>query len=70
MVGSAIFRKLDARGAETIVRSVQSWTFWTVCRAKFMEAEKPDAVVLAAGKVGGIHANDTSTQLNSSTKTL
>lgn len=60
MVGSAIVRKLEAGGAELIVRNRAELdlTDQAAVRA-FFEAEKPDAVVLAAAKVGGIHANNT-----------
>ena len=60
MVGGAILRRLQARGVETIVRTRAELdlTDQTAVRA-FMLAERPDAVVLAAARVGGIHANDT-----------
>jgi GDP-L-fucose synthase len=59
MVGSAIVRRLASEGCEVITAGrevldlkrqdqVQAW----------MAAEKPDAVFLAAAKVGGILAND------------
>lgn len=60
MVGSAIVRKLRAEGFESIVtrssadldlRSQQAV-------AAFFETEKPDYVILAAAKVGGIQANN------------
>ena len=65
MVGSAILRKLESkREAGTQLRLV------TRCRADldladqsavrtFMQGERPDIVILAAAKVGGIHANNT-----------
>lgn len=60
MVGSAILRKLEARGAETITRSHAELDLTDQASvAAFMAAEKPDAVILAAAKVGGIHANAT-----------
>jgi GDP-L-fucose synthase len=60
MVGSAIVRRLASEGCEVIVAGrdvvdlkrqdqVQAW----------MAKEKPDAIFLAAAKVGGILANDT-----------
>ena len=60
MVGGAILRKLRARGAEVITRSHAELdlTDQVAVRA-FMQAEKPDQVILAAAKVGGIHANNT-----------
>lgn len=60
MVGSAIMRQLQARGDEVIARTHAELDLLDqqVVRA-FMESERPDAVVLAAAKVGGIHANNT-----------
>ena len=59
MVGSAILRQLEARGAEAIVRSRAELELLDRSAVRsFMEAEKPDAVILAAAKVGGIHANN------------
>ncbi len=60
MVGSAIKRKLEARDVELITssRSKVDLRDQAAVRA-FMQAEKPDAVILAAAKVGGIHANST-----------
>lgn len=60
MVGSAILRKLDGRGIEVITRTRAELdlTDQIAVRA-LMQAERPDAVILAAAKVGGIHANNT-----------
>ncbi|WP_206241989.1 GDP-L-fucose synthase [Novosphingobium terrae] len=60
MVGGAITRKLVARGVEVLTRTHAELdlTDQTAVRA-FFQSEKPDAVVLAAAKVGGIHANNT-----------
>lgn len=60
MVGSAILRKLEMCGVSTITRTHAELdiTDQTAVRA-FMQAEKPDQVILAAAKVGGIHANST-----------
>lgn len=65
MVGSAILRRLESRRAagaalEAITRSHADLdlTDQSAVRA-FMQAERPDVVILAAAKVGGIHANDT-----------
>lgn len=61
MVGSAIIRRLAARdGVELVTRTHAELdlTDQAVVGA-FMDAERPDAVILAAAKVGGIHANDT-----------
>lgn len=58
MVGSATVRKLEALGAETLVRSRAELDLLDRAAVRqFMEAERPDAVILAAAKVGGIHAN-------------
>ncbi|MFN6978025.1 MAG: GDP-L-fucose synthase family protein, partial [Gemmobacter sp.] len=65
MVGSAILRRLRARAAagEAITLVTRSHaeldlTDQAAVRA-FMDAERPDVVILAAAKVGGIHANNT-----------
>ncbi len=63
MVGSAICRQLIARGmaaADILTRSHAALDLveQSAVRA-FMQAERPDAVILAAAKVGGIHANNT-----------
>ena len=59
MVGSAIVRKLDARGVETIVRTRAELDLLDRSAVRqVLQSEKPDAVVLAAAKVGGIHANN------------
>lgn len=60
MVGSAILRKLEARGVETITRTRAELDLTDQAAVRdFMQAEKPDAVILAAAKVGGIYANNT-----------
>ncbi len=58
MVGSAILRRLRATGAEVLTRSRAELdlTDQSAVRA-FMQAERPDTVILAAAKVGGIMAN-------------
>lgn len=61
MVGSAIVRQLQARGFNNLVTRTHAelnLVDQTAVR-QFMAAEKPDAVVLAAARVGGIHANNT-----------
>jgi GDPmannose 4,6-dehydratase/GDP-L-fucose synthase len=60
MVGGAITRKLRARGAEliTATSSELDLTHQAAVRT-FMTDQKPDVVVLAAAKVGGIVANNT-----------
>jgi GDPmannose 4,6-dehydratase/GDP-L-fucose synthase len=60
MVGSAILRRLQARGCDEVItrsRAELDLTDQAAVRA-FLAAEKPDAVILAAAKVGGIHANN------------
>ena len=59
MVGSAIVRKLNARGLDAIVRTRAELDLLDSSAVRqFMRAEKPDVVILAAAKVGGIHANN------------
>lgn len=60
MVGSAILRQLQAQGAEIITRTHAELNLVDQAATRaFFEAERPDAVILAAAKVGGIHANNT-----------
>lgn len=59
MVGAAIARKLSARGADLLTRTHAELDLTDQQAVKgFFEAERPDAVILAAAKVGGIHANN------------
>jgi GDP-L-fucose synthase len=61
MVGSAIVRKLQARkDVEIVARTHEALelTNQAAVRSVF-ETERPDEVVLAAARVGGIHANNT-----------
>ncbi|WP_417241069.1 GDP-L-fucose synthase [Celeribacter halophilus] len=65
MVGGAITRRLEARkeageALEIVTRTHAelNLTDQAAVRA-FFESEKPDLVILAAAKVGGIHANNT-----------
>lgn len=60
MVGGAISRKLRERGAEVVTRNHAELdlTDQAAVRA-FFASEKLDGLVLAAAKVGGIHANNT-----------
>jgi GDP-L-fucose synthase len=61
MVGSALVREAQALGTHRILTAThdqldlldQTLVF------EFLESEKPDVVVIAAAKVGGIHANST-----------
>lgn len=65
MVGGAILRQLEARRAAgedlTVITRTHAELDLTNQAAvrDFMQAEKPDVVILAAAKVGGIHANNT-----------
>lgn len=60
MVGSAILRQLKARGADVITRSHSELDLTDQAAVRrFMQTERPDCVILAAAKVGGIHANNT-----------
>lgn len=61
LVGSAIVRNLQEKGYRNIIGRTHSeldLTNQAEVRA-FFEKERPDAVILAAAKVGGIHANET-----------
>lgn len=58
MVGSAILRKLSARGVPTITRTRAELDLTDQAEVRaFMRRERPAAVILAAAKVGGIQAN-------------
>ena len=61
MVGSAIVRNLKTLGYKNIVtRTHDELDLTNQAQVQdFLEAEKPDQVYLCAGKVGGIHANNT-----------
>lgn len=61
MVGSAIVRRLQAGGYHNIVTRTHAELDLTNQQAvsDFFDTEKIDHVVLAAAKVGGIHANNT-----------
>lgn len=65
MVGGGILRRLDARRAageniEIITRTSAELDLTDQVQVRaFMQAEKPDAVILAAARVGGIIANNT-----------
>ncbi|MEU6882711.1 GDP-L-fucose synthase, partial [Streptomyces sp. NPDC046712] len=60
LVGSAIARRLTADGHEVITRSRAELDLRDAARtAAFLAEVRPDAVVLAAAKVGGIMANST-----------
>jgi GDP-L-fucose synthase len=61
LVGSAIVRNLKAKGYENVIGRTHKELDLTNQQAvrDFFEAEHPDVVVLAAAKVGGINANNT-----------
>ncbi|MBD5455757.1 MAG: GDP-L-fucose synthase [Lachnospiraceae bacterium] len=61
LVGSAIVRNLQAKGYENVIGKTHKELDLTDQAAvrEFFEKERPDAVVLAAAKVGGINANNT-----------
>ncbi len=61
MVGSAVVRKLRAEGFADIITRTSSELDLTdqAAVAQFFNSNKIDAVILAAAKVGGIHANNT-----------
>jgi GDP-L-fucose synthase len=61
MVGSAIERKLNAEGYHHLIHRTSSELDLRNQQAvnTFFELAKPDYVILAAAKVGGIHANNT-----------
>ena len=61
MVGSAICRLLQKQADIEIITRTRNELDLRDQRAvhEFMQSEKPDEVILAAAKVGGIHANNT-----------
>jgi nucleoside-diphosphate-sugar epimerase len=60
MVGSALCRALEARGETLITRTHDQLDLRDQAAVHdFMQHERPDGVILAAARVGGIHANDT-----------
>lgn len=59
MVGGAIARRLHAQGAEVITRTSAQLDLREQADVRdFMADTRPDAVILAAARVGGIQAND------------
>jgi len=59
MVGSAIVRRLAAHRCDVITADREEADLERQEQTEaFLSATKPDVVVVAAGKVGGIHAND------------
>lgn len=59
MVGSAIVRRLERANCEVIFPQARVDLREQAAVREWMAANKPDAVVVAAAKVGGILANDT-----------
>lgn len=61
LVGSALLRRLRARGYSNLLLRTHMELDLTACEAvrSFFEHEKPEYVFLAAAKVGGIVANNT-----------
>jgi GDP-L-fucose synthase len=61
LVGSAIVRQLESRGfTNLLMRTHKELDLTNQTQVQnFFKQEKPDYVILAAAKVGGIHANDT-----------
>jgi nucleoside-diphosphate-sugar epimerase len=60
MVGGAILRQLAGRDVEVITRTRSELDLTNQSAVhSFFQSEKPDLVVLAAARVGGIHANNT-----------
>lgn len=61
LVGSAILRRLEARGFENIITRTRADLDLTnqIAVNEFFKHERPDFVILAAAKVGGILANNT-----------
>lgn len=61
MVGSALVRRLRAAGYENVVVATRAELNLLDQKAvgEFLSRERPDWTIVAAAKVGGIHANDT-----------
>ncbi|MBC6417025.1 MAG: GDP-L-fucose synthase [Rhodospirillales bacterium] len=60
MVGSGLVRRLDREDCEVLTASRQQVDLLSQAAVHdYLASEQPDAVVVAAAKVGGIHANDT-----------
>lgn len=59
MVGSTVLRRLKAEGADTLTRERRDLDLTQQDAVRrFLRAERPDAIVLAAARVGGIEANN------------
>jgi len=63
MVGSAICRMIRSRWPESVTLITRTRSELDLCDAaqvdRFLKEEKPDCIINAAAKVGGIHANST-----------
>jgi len=60
MVGSAIVRRLESSGSTVLTGGRRDMDLRDQASVRaFMECIRPDVVVIAAGKVGGIYANNT-----------
>ena len=61
LVGSALMRQLQTQGYSNIVTRTHCEMDLTnqALVAEFFATEQPEYVILAAAKVGGIHANNT-----------
>jgi GDP-L-fucose synthase len=61
LVGSAIVRQLESRGfTNLLMRTHKELDLTNQAQVQsFFTQENPDYVILAAAKVGGIHANNT-----------
>ena len=61
LVGSAIVRQLESRGFTNLLMRTHKELDLTIQAQvqSFFQQEKPDYVILAAAKVGGIYANNT-----------
>jgi GDP-L-fucose synthase len=61
LVGSAVLRNLESKGFNNLLtKSHQDLDLTNQTKVKnFFDKEKPDYVILAAAKVGGIYANNT-----------
>jgi GDP-L-fucose synthase len=61
MVGSALVRRFSSEpGVQLLLRDRRQLDLADAAAVRgFLAAEKPDAVIVAAAKVGGIHANNT-----------
>ena len=60
LVGRAILRRLKAKGASTLTRTNAELDLTDQAAVRdFKQSKQPDTVILAAAKVGVIHANNT-----------